>query len=216
MGKTLTGIKFNPMNPGSDKIYMSSDFGMRTIKLNGVTKTSMHNGVDLTTGNKVYAIEEGTITAIRGNIKGKDTKNSAGNYIKIKHSNGATSVYYHLAYGSLKVKTGDKVARGQFLASEGATGNVTGPHLHFGVYLNGKWVDPKPYLYGNKTLLSNTNNSTTATVPKPTKSITYIVKKGDNLTKIAKKYNTTVKRLVKDNNIKNKNLIFVGQKIIIK
>jgi len=49
-----------------------------------------------------------------------------------------------------------------------------------------------------------------------TKSITYVVKKGDNLTKIAKKYNTTVAKLVKDNKIKNKNLIYVGQKIIIK
>lgn len=49
-----------------------------------------------------------------------------------------------------------------------------------------------------------------------TKSITYIVKKGDNLTRIAKKYNTTVSKLVKDNKIKNKNLIYVGQKLVIK
>lgn len=49
-----------------------------------------------------------------------------------------------------------------------------------------------------------------------TKSITYVVKKGDNLTKIAKKYNTTVDKIVKDNNIKNKNLIKIGQKLIIK
>lgn len=49
-----------------------------------------------------------------------------------------------------------------------------------------------------------------------TKSITYVVKKGDNLTRIAKKYNTTVSKLVKDNRIKNKNLIYVGQKLVIK
>lgn len=44
----------------------------------------------------------------------------------------------------------------------------------------------------------------------------YVVKKGDTLSGIAKKYNTSVEKLVKDNNIKNKNLIYVGQKLIIK
>lgn len=48
------------------------------------------------------------------------------------------------------------------------------------------------------------------------KTTTYTVKSGDTLTSIAKKYNTTVDKLVKDNNIKNKNLIYVGQKLIIK
>ena len=48
------------------------------------------------------------------------------------------------------------------------------------------------------------------------KTITYKVKFGDSLSKIAKKYNTTVEQLVKDNKIKNKHLIFVGQKLIIK
>jgi LysM repeat protein len=53
-------------------------------------------------------------------------------------------------------------------------------------------------------------------VKKQVNYITYKVKFGDTLGKIAKKYNTTVERLVKDNNIKNKNLIYVGQKLIIK
>lgn len=53
-------------------------------------------------------------------------------------------------------------------------------------------------------------------ITKQVNSITYKVKFGDSLSKIAKKYNTTVEQLVKDNNIKNKNLIYVGQKLIIK
>lgn len=51
---------------------------------------------------------------------------------------------------------------------------------------------------------------------KKTDEIVYIVKKGDTLSKIAKDYKTTVDKLAKDNNIKNVNLIYVGQKIIIK
>lgn len=51
---------------------------------------------------------------------------------------------------------------------------------------------------------------------KSSKTITYTVKKGDTLSGIAKKYGTTVNKLVKDNKIKNKNLIYVGQKIVIK
>lgn len=48
------------------------------------------------------------------------------------------------------------------------------------------------------------------------KTVTYTVQKGDNLTKIAKKYNTTVDKIAKDNNIKDPNKIYVGQKLVIK
>lgn len=48
------------------------------------------------------------------------------------------------------------------------------------------------------------------------KEVIYVVKKGDTLTAIAKKYNTTINKIAKDNNIKNKNLILVGQKLVIK
>lgn len=68
----------------------------------------------------------------------------------------------------------------------------------------------------NMTVETPKNNVLSEVKQESTKSITYIVKKGDNLTKIAKKYNTTVAKLVSDNKIKNKNLIYVGQKIVIK
>ena len=44
------------------------------------------------------------------------------------------------------VKTGDSVARGQTIATVGTTGASTGSHLHFGVLLNGSYVDPAPYI----------------------------------------------------------------------
>lgn len=51
---------------------------------------------------------------------------------------------------------------------------------------------------------------------KSNKEVIYTVKKGDNLTKIAKKYNTSVSKIAKDNNIKDPNKIYVGQKLVIK
>lgn len=60
-------------------------------------------------------------------------------------------------------------------------------------------------LYGKKKTTSNSS-----------KTITYVVKKGDTLSKIAKKYGTTYKKIAKDNNIANPNIIHVGQKLIIK
>lgn len=232
MGNTLKGIKFNPRNPGSDSVKVSSDYGMRTIILNGKKSTRMHNGIDLTDGDQVYAMEEGTVTAIRSNIKGKDVENSAGNYIKIKHPSGITSVYYHLAYGTIKVKVGSKVTRGQLIAEEGATGNVTGPHLHLGIYKNGKWVDPKKYLLGEE--LINVESKVIQSTSKPQtpvtgKTVTYVVKKGDNLSKIAKKYNTSWKAIYDKNKtlidtdakkhgvrFNYYNHIYAGQKLLIK
>ncbi len=53
-------------------------------------------------------------------------------------------VYYHLA--NRDVKKGAKVRQGDVLGYMGATGNVTGAHLHFGIQSGGEWVDPEPYL----------------------------------------------------------------------
>jgi hypothetical protein len=56
---------------------------------------------------------------------------SGGNQVVLKHSNGEYSFYAHLIPGSLKVKKGDKVKRGQILGKVGNSGNSDGPHLHF-------------------------------------------------------------------------------------
>jgi murein DD-endopeptidase MepM/ murein hydrolase activator NlpD len=54
-----------------------------------------------------------------------------GNYVILKHAGGEYSTYAHLKQGSVRVKAGDSVTRGQVIAQLGHTGNTTEPHLHF-------------------------------------------------------------------------------------
>ena len=58
-----------------------------------------------------------------------------------KNGGGLQTVYGHLS--DIKVKSGQKVVRGQYIGNVGSTGNSTGPHLHLGVKLNGNYVNPE-------------------------------------------------------------------------
>ena len=107
----------------------------------------MHWGVDLSTpgfGGNVLAATDMVI-----DFAGERGNGTAGTHIK-GHSvdNVYTFSYFHMVYGSLKVRTGDTVTAGTPIGIEGATGNVYGRHLHFEVY-EGVWNDPWPPPYGN-------------------------------------------------------------------
>ncbi|MDO4673851.1 peptidoglycan DD-metalloendopeptidase family protein [Campylobacter sp.] len=95
-----------------------------------------HLGVD-------YAAPTGTPVKSAGNgeIIFIGTQNGYGKVIKIKHASGYTTLYAHLSRFA-KVKKGQKVKQGQLIAYVGSTGMSTGPHLHFGVYLNNKAINP--------------------------------------------------------------------------
>lgn len=89
-------------------------------------------------GEPIYAMNDGTVMEINKN-------SSAGNYIWVKHeftNYDIWSRYLHIKDGSIKVKTGQKVIRGQELANMGNTGNSTGTHLHFET-----WVVPKGWKF---------------------------------------------------------------------
>ena len=116
---------------------ITSPFGYRTSPTTGAS--TYHQGVDLDTGTgwSVVASRAGIVT-----VAGWGS--SAGNYVKIDHRDGFSSIYMHLS--SIGVSTGQVVSQGQYIGATGSTGVSTGDHLHFGIALNGVWVNPCSYV----------------------------------------------------------------------
>lgn len=121
---------------------ITSRFGMRTLK--GVTK--MHKGIDLvaTRDGKTGQVDH-ICAHTGGTVCDVGYGDSAGYYVKIQVDPDTVMVYYHLKALS-PCKKGDTVRKGDIIGRMGATGNVTGAHLHWGIKKNGEWIDPEPYL----------------------------------------------------------------------
>lgn len=200
MGYTKLNVKCNVLKNGVH--YLTSDYKSRN------KSRPNHNGMDMI--GKSYACDY--IIAIDDGVVITSTyDSSAGYFVVVKHNNGGLSRYLHMKKGTLKVSKGDKVKKGDVLGYMGNTGNSNGAHLHFDVKINGSFVDPKPYLMGEKVFNAKVETNTTTT----TNELVYVVKRGDTLSGIASKYNTTYQKLAEYNNIKNPNVISVGQKIKI-
>ncbi len=112
---------------------LSSPFGLKRFFNKQARKP--HGGLDIAapTGATVKAPANGTIIDV-GNYFFN------GNTVLIDHGQGLISGYFHLSKTMMKI--GDKVIQGQKIAEIGATGRVTGPHLHWNIYLNKTKVDP--------------------------------------------------------------------------
>lgn len=126
-------------------------------------KKGVHDGVDLVNTNSKgdhilgweVAHSDGVVVSYRNNCKGFEN-GSYGNYVKLRHKDGYYTLYAHMEYNSVKVKTGDNVKRGQRLGYMGNTGYSFGGHLHWEVRKpNDEKIDPIPYL--DKDLPSNDN-----------------------------------------------------------
>lgn len=117
--------------------YISSGFGYRGEIIKG--SGTFHSGVDIPApfGTGIQAAESGTVAAAGYHY-------SMGNYVLLSHGDGIYTVYMH---GSkLLVHLGDNVSKGQRIALVGSTGFSTGPHLHFGVKVNGSYKNPLNYV----------------------------------------------------------------------
>lgn len=122
---------------------LTSGYGIRRY-YNGVfAKDYYHRGVDYAgaVGSPVVAPAPGKVALIGRVAQGFKLH---GNTIGIDHGQGVTTIYLHLS--QIRVKEGDFVQTGQVIGAVGATGGVTGPHLHWGLYVNGLSVDPAPWL----------------------------------------------------------------------
>ncbi len=126
-----------PIGMPVDKGYISSNFGWRKHPKNG--KRLFHSGVDVAAwpGTPVRATADG-IVSFAGWSGG------SGKLVVIEHGFGYTTCYAHNR--KIVVKVGQKVKRGDIIAYVGSTGNTTGPHVHYEVWVDKKPVNPKPFL----------------------------------------------------------------------
>jgi murein DD-endopeptidase MepM/ murein hydrolase activator NlpD len=103
---------------------------------------TLHAGIDfaMPAGTPIHAAAAGTV------VKAGDAGDGYGNSVFIDHANGYLTHYAHQS--RLIVGVGDKVKAGQVIGYEGATGDATGPHLHFEVHKGAMWnqIDPAPFL----------------------------------------------------------------------
>ncbi len=116
--------------------YISSSFKTRWGK--------QHNGIDTcrwagTHGADVIAVKAGTVEVANWGWGG-----GYGNYVVINHGNGVLTYYAHLS--NIRVSVGQRVRQGDVIGNAGNTGYSFGAHLHFGLMINGGWVNPVNYL----------------------------------------------------------------------
>ena len=128
----------------------TSGYGTRTDPFRG--GAARHQGIDLAApvGTPIYATAEGTVSEAGFNGGGY------GNLIKLDHGRGIETRYGHLS--RILVSPGQRIARGQLIGRMGSTGRSTGSHLHYEVRIDGRAVNPIPFMKSNDYLLAMQKN----------------------------------------------------------
>ena len=120
-----------PLGPG----IMRSGYGWRRHPILGYSK--MHTGVDWSAplGTPIYASGNGTVEKV-------GWESGYGKYVRIRHTNGYQTAYGHMSAFARSMQPGTRVRQGQIIGFVGSTGLSTGPHLHYEVLVNSRFVDP--------------------------------------------------------------------------
>ena len=139
--RTLLAI---PSAMPTNFVNMSSNYGYRRDPITG--GGAMHNGIDFKGphGEPILAAATGVVTHA-------GWQSGYGKTVEITHGNGLMTRYAHLS--RINVTTGQKVEQGLQVGAMGSTGRSTGTHLHFEVRLNGRAINPRPFLETNSDVL---------------------------------------------------------------
>jgi murein DD-endopeptidase MepM/ murein hydrolase activator NlpD len=118
-----------------ESVRLTSGYGMRLHPV--LTVARMHTGVDWSapTGTPILAAGNGV-------VEEADRKGTYGNYVRVRHANGYQTAYGHLSRFGPNIREGAKVRQGQVIGFVGCTGLCSGPHLHYEVLVNSRFVDP--------------------------------------------------------------------------
>jgi murein DD-endopeptidase MepM/ murein hydrolase activator NlpD len=200
-----------------------------------------HNGTDIWSANEPCWIEAPYDAVVVEARKSTAAGGGFGNFVTLSHKIAGedyVTIYAHMLDDSIKVAAGQKITAGTPLGKMGSTGMSTGKHLHWELQKAKKYawndtglnfIEPVAFfdaLIKLEAIKGTAKEQTPAdsavapapvhgpapVAPKPAPTAnTYTVVKGDNLTRIASRNGTTVAELVRLNNIKNANLINVGQ-----
>lgn len=135
IGEDYVGGEFAWPAPGYKTI--TSNFGMRYHPIFKVYRAHSGTDIGMPAGAYVIAANDGIVTTSM-------YSNSYGNMIIIGHGGGLSTLYAHGL--EILVETGQEVKKGDIIMKAGSTGWSTGPHLHFEVRLNGKCIDPMPFV----------------------------------------------------------------------
>jgi murein DD-endopeptidase MepM/ murein hydrolase activator NlpD len=130
-----------------ENVRLTSGFGLRFHPL--LNEKRMHTGVDwaTTTGTPVVAAGSGV-------IEEAGRKGQYGNYVRVRHPNGYQTAYGHMLRLKKGVAAGTKVRQGEIIGYVGSTGLASGPHLHYEVLINNRFVDPLKIQVPNERELS--------------------------------------------------------------
>ena len=185
-----------------------------------------HKGIDisLNKGDAIYAAFDGVVrVALPTRYTG-----GYGNVLVIRHANGLETYYGHLS--KYIVNSGDIVKAGELIGYGGSTGRSTGPHLHFEVRYMGKPFDAerifdfatgqlrdslftlKKHYFNIYSHYGQTEKESAATG----QSVIHIVRSGDTLGAIARRYHTTVTRICQLSHIKSTTTLRIGQRLIVR